>query len=208
MGNSWRALARKCEERIRSFTDQETETILNVSPHILYDPRVTITDISFLLPCQLWYLRLHSLARMRLYNQATVECSNLWAALESQAAASVAEDATSDLREYIFSHLVPFELLVFRARTSYFVKDSYEYLDQLMSLRRDCLKWARQAEDAIEADVWKERCSRIGLLVASQLLEMKVSEHIFPFSPLLPTGQKRTHSRPNAPRTSKAPKEY
>lgn len=111
---------------------------------------------------------------MRLYNQATVECSNLWAALESQ----TADDA--DMREFIFDTFVPFELLVFRARTSYFVKDAYDYLDQLVALRKTCLFRARSASktggDPTEGDVWKERYSRIGLLIASQLLEMQARQ--------------------------------
>lgn len=115
---------------------------------------------------------------MRLYNQATVECSNLWAALESQATAAETEDPQSDMRSYLFDTLVPFDLLVFRARTSYFVKDAYDYLDQLVALRDSCLMRYRDAgkigADAQEAQTWKEKCSRIGLLIASQLLEMQV----------------------------------
>ena len=115
---------------------------------------------------------------MRLYNQATVECSNLWAALESQASAAENEDPASDMRMYIFDTLVPFDLLVFRARTSYFVKDAYDYLDQLVALRDTCLLRHKRASkigtDVQQADIWKERCSRIGLLIASQLLEMQV----------------------------------
>lgn len=109
---------------------------------------------------------------MRLYNQATVECANLWAALESQSSDN------SELRDYIFGTLVPFELLVFRARTTYYVKDAYEYLDQLAALRKTCVNNALNAAKAKmpndHVEVWKERGSRIGLLVASQLLEMQV----------------------------------
>ena len=104
---------------------------------------------------------------MRLYNQATVECSNLWAALESH---------DDDTRTYIFDALIPFELLVFRARTSYFVKDAYDYLDQLVALRKKCVVKARLASNVDEEakEAWIERGSRVGLLMASQLLEMQV----------------------------------
>lgn len=110
---------------------------------------------------------------MRLYNQATVECANLWAALESQSSEN------SELREYIFGTVVPFELLVFRARTTYYAKDAYEYLDQLAALRKICVKRALDAARSEvsndDVELWKERGSRIGLLIASQLLEMQVT---------------------------------
>lgn len=110
---------------------------------------------------------------MRLYNQATVECANLWAALESQSSEN------SELREYIFGTVVPFELLVFRARTTYYAKDAYEYLDQLAALRKTCVKGALDAARSEvsndDVELWKERGSRIGLLIASQLLEMQVT---------------------------------
>lgn len=110
---------------------------------------------------------------MRLYNQATVECANLWAALESQSSEN------SELREYIFGTVVPFELLVFRARTTYYAKDAYEYLDQLAALRKTCVKRALDATRSEvsndDVELWKERGSRIGLLIASQLLEMQVT---------------------------------
>lgn len=104
---------------------------------------------------------------MRLYNQATVECSNLWAALEAH------DDHT---RIYIFDNdsVLPFDLLVFRARTSYFVKDNYEYLDQLMALRKKCLNKSKNATDEGKKEEWKERGVRIGLLIATQLIEMQV----------------------------------
>jgi len=110
---------------------------------------------------------------MRLYNQAAVECANLWAALESQSSDN------SALREYIFGTLVPFELLVFRAWTTHHAKDAYEYLDQLAALRMTCVNRALGAARAKlptgDAELWKERGSRIGLLIASQLLEMQVT---------------------------------
>lgn len=102
---------------------------------------------------------------MRLYNQATVECSNLWAALEAH------EDHT---RIYIFDAVIPFDLLVFRARTSYFVKDSYDYLDQLMALRKKCTSKAKSSTDENHREDWKEKGVRIGLLIATQLIEMQV----------------------------------
>ncbi|KAF8317923.1 hypothetical protein DL93DRAFT_482759 [Clavulina sp. PMI_390] len=149
MSNSWRALARKCEDRIRGLRDDAWATILN-----------------------LWYLRLQALAHMRLYNQATVECSNLWAVLESQD--PIMDDADRDFD--VFEHAVSFELLVFRARTSYYVKDPHDYLDQLVVLRDTCLIRAKDASRGPngkeEVELWKERCARVGLLMASQLFEM------------------------------------
>jgi len=89
---------------------------------------------------------------------------DLWAALEAH------EDNT---RKYIFDIVLPFDLLVFRARTSYFVKDSYDYLDQLMALRKKCLSLVKTSPDEELKEEWKERGVRMGLLIATQLIEMQ-----------------------------------
>lgn len=115
---------------------------------------------------QLWYLRLSSLARLRLFNQAAAECSNFFGVL-----ANVQPDL---VRSYIFESLLPFELEVMNARTKFWGGDPYGYLDELYRLLNKCKKYSRAATSDADIEMWKERAVRIGLIIASQLVEMKV----------------------------------
>ncbi|KIJ55357.1 hypothetical protein M422DRAFT_220011 [Sphaerobolus stellatus SS14] len=142
MTNSWRALAQMACERIVNSTPTELEHIL-----------------------ELWYLRLSCLARLRLFNQTSSECQNLFAVLNS------VEPAAS--REYLFDNVLPFELEVIYARLRYWAGDHLGYLDALMALLSKCKRKARESQDALTPTTWKERGTRVSLTIASQLIEMK-----------------------------------
>ncbi|THH07395.1 hypothetical protein EW145_g3406 [Phellinidium pouzarii] len=142
MTNNWRALARMARDRIISTNPRDTELILN-----------------------LWYIRLSSLARLRLFNQTAAECENLFSVL-----ATIEPPAA---RAHVFSRVLPFELEVLRTRCAYWAGDQVGYLDDLVALLRRCRSQSRMARDAAERSMWKERGSRMALIVASQLVEMK-----------------------------------
>lgn len=116
---------------------------------------------------QLWYLRLSSLARLRLYNQTSAELTNLFTVLN-------AVDPPSS-REWLFDHMLPFELEVMNARVKYWAGDHMGHLDALNGLLRKCRTKARAAkgDDTVRA-MWQERGARVCLITASQLMEMKV----------------------------------
>ncbi|KAF9466097.1 hypothetical protein BDZ94DRAFT_1295975, partial [Collybia nuda] len=143
MSNSWRALARMARDRI-----------------VTSDPE----DLSLVLG--LWYLRLSCLARLRLFNQTSAECTNLFAvlnAIEPPAA-----------KAWVFDRILPFELEVMQARLKYWAGDHMGYLDSLSMLLQRCKSGARAAKgDAATVSMWKERGARICLITASQLMEMK-----------------------------------
>jgi len=124
---------------------------------------------------------------MRLYNQASAECSNVFAVLQSVEPATV--------REAIFEFVLPFELDVFRTRLRYWASDPYGYLDELAALLTNCQKKARQSIDQAVIDTWNERCSRLHLIIASQLVEMKdiVAATMF-LDPLCQTGSPELRS--------------
>lgn len=77
-------------------------------------------------------------------------------------------------RTYILNKLLPFELEVLRARCSYWAGDQAGYLDDVSALLRKCRIRARTTHDLAEQAMWKERGARMALIVASQLVEMKV----------------------------------
>jgi len=116
---------------------------------------------------QLWYLRLSSLARLRLYNQTSAELTNLFTVLNGIAPPST--------REWLFEHNLPFELEVIHARITYWAGDHMGYLDALTALLKKCRGKARAArgDETIRA-MWQERGARVCLIMASQLIEMKV----------------------------------
>ncbi|CAE6429027.1 unnamed protein product [Rhizoctonia solani] len=134
MSNSWRALARMAKDQIVATSSSETTLILD-----------------------LWSLRLTSLARMRLFNQATAECSNLYSVLSTISPLSTRRQ------------VVPFELDVFHARTMYWAGDLKGYLDELVRLIRVCKSMARKDGKG----VWTERGMRTGMMVVTQLIEMQ-----------------------------------
>jgi len=102
---------------------------------------------------------------MRLYNQASAECSNLFALLETVDA--------PELRHQVFDHLLPFELEVFRTRLFLWANDPLSYLDGLHALLAQCKRNVRDALESALVDTWAERCARITLIIASQLIDMK-----------------------------------
>ncbi|KAI0654039.1 hypothetical protein C8Q70DRAFT_1030630 [Cubamyces menziesii] len=145
MTNSWRAIARQARDRI-----------------VEADPE----DVPYIL--SLWYLRLSALARMRLFNQTTAECTNLFSVLHA-----VAPPAA---RAYLLARVLPFELDVLHARLKYWAGDHVGYLDALAALLRRCRAQARAAAargDQAGKAMWTERGARVVLIIASQLIEMR-----------------------------------
>jgi len=121
---------------------------------------------------QLWCLRLSSLARLRLYNQTSAELTNLFTVLNSVAPPSA--------HEWLFDHILPFELEVMYARIKYWAGDHMGFLDALNGLLRKCRTKARAAKgDNTVRSMWQERGARVCLITASQLMEMKVSRFDF-----------------------------
>ncbi|KAH9000341.1 hypothetical protein EDB92DRAFT_1789692 [Lactarius akahatsu] len=139
MTNSWRALARMARDRI-----------------VQADPE----DVPLL-----WSLRLSSLARLRLFNQASAEVTNLFGAL-----ASIAPPAA---RTHVLEHLLPFELDVIHARVKYWAADATGYTDALGALLRRCRRRARASRLDVDRQMWVERGARVGLIAASQFIETK-----------------------------------
>ncbi|TFK39810.1 hypothetical protein BDQ12DRAFT_681260 [Crucibulum laeve] len=143
MTNSWRALARMARDRI-----------------ITSDP----SDLTQILG--LWHLRLSCLAHLRLFNQTSAECTNLFVVLNAI--------EPPEARAYVFDRTLPFELEVMQTRLKYWAGDHMGYLDALNALLRKCRTKARQAgSDETVLSMWKERGARISLIIASQLVEMK-----------------------------------
>ena len=125
---------------------------------------------------------------MRLFNQCAAECTNLFAVLHAV--------EPPDARAYLFARLLPFELDVLHAKLKYWAGDHMGYLDALSALLRRCRAKARAARampksdndadtdtqsqsrnqgDEAEAAMWTERGARVCLIIASQMIEMKVS---------------------------------
>ncbi|KAI0741612.1 hypothetical protein C8Q80DRAFT_1110193 [Daedaleopsis nitida] len=143
MTNSWRAVAKQARDRI-----------------VEADPE----DVPFIL--SLWYLRLSSLARMRLFNQTVAECTNLFTVLHAI--------EPPETQAYLFDRVMPFELEVLYAKLKYWAGDHMGYLDALTALLQRCKSKARAAKaDQAASAMWTERGSRVCLIVASQLIEMK-----------------------------------
>lgn len=141
---------------------------------------------------QLWYVRLSSLSRLRLFNQTSAECTNLFTVLNAI--------EPPEARAWLFDNVLPFELEVIHARLKYWAGDHMGYLDALYALLHKCKTKARQAgrqatalaasrasagvvskpaegtdASAMTTVMWKERGARICLIMASQLMEMNVS---------------------------------
>jgi len=61
------------------------------------------------------------------------------------------------------------------ARLKYWAGDHMAYLDALYALLKKCRTQARLAKsDTSSVAMWKERGARLCLIIASQLVEMKV----------------------------------
>ncbi|KAI0731358.1 hypothetical protein C8Q76DRAFT_612246 [Earliella scabrosa] len=143
MTNSWRAIARQARDRIVEADPEEVSYILS-----------------------LWYLRLSSLARMRLFNQTSAECTNLFNVLHAI--------EPPETRAFLFDRVLPFELEVLYAKLKYWAGDHMGYLDALAALLHRCKAKARAAKsDQAAAGMWTERGARVCLILASQLIEMK-----------------------------------
>ncbi|KAF8906282.1 hypothetical protein CPB84DRAFT_1813897 [Gymnopilus junonius] len=143
MGNSWRALARMARDRL-----------------VTSDP----SDLSLILG--LWHLRLSCLARLRLFNQTSAECTNLFTVLNAI--------DPPEAREYVFERILPFELEVMQTRLKYWAGDHMGYLDALSALLKKCRTKCRQSgNDQTLVPMWKERGARVCLIIASQMVEMK-----------------------------------
>ncbi|KAG5723677.1 Tetratricopeptide repeat protein 15 [Termitomyces sp. T112] len=143
MTNSWRALARMARDRLVAADPEDLTLVLG-----------------------LWYLRLACLARLRLFNQASAECNNLFVVLNAI--------EPLDAREWVFSRILPFELEVINARVKYWAGDHMGHLDVLIALLRKCRSKARQEKgNEVAVAMWKERGARVCLIIASQLVEMK-----------------------------------
>lgn len=175
MTNSWRALARMARDRMVGTNPEDVPLILSVRSHAT--PRTSHSHLTL----QLWYIRLSSLARLRLFNQTSAECTNLFTVLNA-----IEPPAT---REWVFERILPFELEVLQAKTKYWAGDHMGYLDALVALLRRSKTRARQASarrDATTHAMWKERGARLCLIVASQLIEMKVrSPFLHPYAQII-----------------------
>ncbi|KAI0289448.1 hypothetical protein BC826DRAFT_1031882, partial [Russula brevipes] len=142
MTNSWRALARMARDRIVQADPEDLSLVLN-----------------------LWSLRLSSLARLRLFNQASAEATNLFGALAGIAPPSA--------HAHVLEHLLPFELDVIHARVRYWAGDAHGYADALGALLRRCRRRARGARVDADRHMWSERGARVGLIAASHFIEIK-----------------------------------
>jgi len=80
-----------------------------------------------------------------------------------------------EAREYVFERLLPFELEVMQTRLKYWAGDHMGYLDALNALLKKCRVKCRLAGgDQAQVPMWKERGARVCLIIASQMVEMKV----------------------------------
>lgn len=110
---------------------------------------------------------------MRLYNQTSAECTGLFTVLNG------VEPLTA--RNHLFDEILPFELEVINARVRYWSDDHIGYLDALMILLNKCKRWARESSKMGSENgynMWVERGTRITLIIASQLIEMKVCQTV------------------------------
>ncbi|KAJ4464079.1 hypothetical protein C8J55DRAFT_591707, partial [Lentinula edodes] len=76
--------------------------------------RLVTTDPEDLALVSGWYLRLACLSRLRLFNQTSVECSNLFSVLNAV--------ETPEAKSWLFEKLLPFELEVMYAKSWLFEK--------------------------------------------------------------------------------------
>lgn len=68
-----------------------------------------------------------------------------------------------------------------RTRLKFWAGDVFGYLDEVSALRRKCTTKAREADkarrkgkDDTTSAMWTERAARLGLIIASQLVDMRV----------------------------------
>ncbi|KIM66001.1 hypothetical protein SCLCIDRAFT_111592 [Scleroderma citrinum Foug A] len=181
MSNSWRALAKMARDLIVASDPEDLTRILD-----------------------LWSLRLSSLARLRLTNQASTECTNLFAVLNAVPAPQPHAPAAGHGAPDMLS-AYPFELSVLRARVRYWAGDVKGYIDALAGLLVGCKAKARaEGKEEANLSMWLERAARVCLMLASQLVEMKdyhaatklleplCTQHLSPSGP--PTPSPSIHS--------------
>ncbi|KZV68226.1 hypothetical protein PENSPDRAFT_653361 [Peniophora sp. CONT] len=137
MTNSWRAIARLARDRLVQTDPEDLDRVFN-----------------------LWYLRLSSLARLRLFNQTTSEAANL-------------QNALTHVPQATLDRIVPFELQVLFARTAYWAGSALEYADSLGVLLKRCRTQGRRARHAADRTMWRERGARVALIAASRAVEAK-----------------------------------
>ncbi|CAG7847735.1 SubName: Full=Uncharacterized protein {ECO:0000313/EMBL:CCA67893.1} [Serendipita indica DSM 11827] len=149
MTNSWRATARLARDQLTSGRVQDVSEVL-----------------------EWWCLRLHSLARLRLYNQTAAECTTLFNVISSLQPPEFCNHVKD---------LLPLDLDLCRCRLRYWANDSIGYVDALMLTLNSCKRslakaMKRNVQNAtVDGSVerWTERCARVSLVLASQLVEMK-----------------------------------
>ena len=76
-------------------------------------------------------------------------------------------------RTYLFDRMLPFELEILNARIRYWSGDHVGHLDALNALLRKCRARASSGASG-DRSMWTERSARLRLIIASQLIEMKV----------------------------------
>ena len=79
----------------------------------------------------------------------------------------------------MFDKLLPFELEVMYSRLKYWAGDHMAYLDALNGLLKRSKSKARssgKSGDTASVAMWQERGSRIALMIASELVEIKVGK--------------------------------
>ena len=166
MTNSWRALAQMARDRIVQANPEDVTLVLNARTTVP-SPPLTPSHLQPFSSQQLWSLRLSSLARLRLFNQASAEATNVFNAL-------AALDPPS-ARAHVLEHVLPFELDVIHARVKYWAADAHGYADALGALLRRCRRRARSARLDADRQMWIERGARVGLIAASHFIEIKVN---------------------------------
>lgn len=80
-------------------------------------------------------------------------------------------------RAHLFDRVLPFELEVMHARLKYWAGDHMGYLDVLYALLKKCklkAKASKAERDDASLSMWLERAARMCLIIASQMIEMKV----------------------------------
>ncbi|PVG01913.1 hypothetical protein CPB86DRAFT_25683 [Serendipita vermifera] len=144
MTNSWRATAKLARHMLLSTSPTDVEKVL-----------------------ELWSLRLNSLARLRLYNQASAECTALFHAISAI--------NPPESREYLLQELLPLDLELCRARLRYWTNDHTKYVDELMQIVKRCRAQAQKynQQDEERTHKWLDRAARVSVVLASQLVEMK-----------------------------------
>ncbi|KDN53237.1 hypothetical protein K437DRAFT_292434 [Tilletiaria anomala UBC 951] len=146
-----------------------------------------------------WNVRLHALWRLRLHAQVSREIEALWGVLENTVISSDASAPSPEQpdglegqrtrpqqRTLVDSPIVPFALQVLRAKQPRLHGEHAIALDRCSALLRKCQGTARRfatAAEKCEGDarttcqkcqvMWNDRASRVTLITASLLVEIK-----------------------------------